>query len=106
MPRAPVTASWELPLVRKAINTDELLVAGGLGPLLQLPVAVKHNMPAKLRASIQSILVNLKNSEAGKQVLKSARFDRAWEKAKTGTYDPQSQDRACGDGPADFGAAF
>jgi len=62
----------DLPLVRKAINTDELIALAVSAPLLQLPMAVKRTMPAKLRASIQSILVNLKNSEAGKRVLNSA----------------------------------
>ncbi len=77
----------ELPLVRKAINTDELIVLAVSAPLLQLPVAVKHTMPAKLRASIQSILVNLKNSEAGKQVLKSAALT-GMGKAEDKDYDP------------------
>ncbi|HEY6721704.1 MAG TPA: phosphate/phosphite/phosphonate ABC transporter substrate-binding protein [Burkholderiales bacterium] len=77
----------ELPLVRKAINTDELTVLAVSAPLLQLPVAVKHSMPAKLRASIQSILVNLKNSEAGKQVLKSAALT-GMGKAEDKDYDP------------------
>jgi phosphonate transport system substrate-binding protein len=62
----------ELPQVRKAINPDELIVLAVSAPLLQLPVAVKRTMPAKQRASVQSILVNLKNSEAGKRVLNSA----------------------------------
>jgi phosphonate transport system substrate-binding protein len=62
----------DLPVVRKSVNTDELIALGVSAPLLQLPVAVKRTMPAKLRASIQSILVNLRNSEAGNQVLKSA----------------------------------
>jgi phosphonate transport system substrate-binding protein len=62
----------DLPLVRKTINTDELVALAASTPLLQLPVAVKRTMPPKLRASIQSILVNLAQTEAGNQVLKSA----------------------------------
>jgi len=77
----------ELPLVRTAINTDELTALAVSAPLLQLPVAVKHTMPAKLRASIQSILVNLKNSEAGKEVLKSAALTGLG-KAEDKDYEP------------------
>jgi phosphate/phosphite/phosphonate ABC transporter binding protein len=62
----------DLPLVKKAVNPDELVALASSAPLLQLPVAVKRTMPVKLRKSIQSILVGLKDSEAGRQVLKSA----------------------------------
>jgi phosphonate transport system substrate-binding protein len=77
----------DLPEVRNAINTDELTALAVSAPLLQLPVAVKHAMPAKLRASIQSILVDLKNSEAGRQVLKSA-IMTGMGKAGDTDYDP------------------
>jgi len=77
----------DLPLVRKSINPDELIALAVSAPLLQLPVTVKRTMPAKLRASIQSILVNLKNSEAGKQVLKSAVLTGIG-KAEDKDYDP------------------
>jgi len=62
----------DLPVVRDAINAQELSRLAATEPLLFLPWAVKRTMPAKLAQSIQSILVDLKNSEAGKQVLKSA----------------------------------
>jgi phosphonate transport system substrate-binding protein len=62
----------ELPVVRNAINTDELIALAVSEPLLQLPIAVKRSMPAKLRAQIQSTLVGLKGTEAGRQVLKAA----------------------------------
>jgi ABC-type phosphate/phosphonate transport system substrate-binding protein len=55
--------------------------------LLQLPVAVKRDMPAKLRALIQSILVSLKNSEAGRRVLTSAGMT-GMGKAEDKDYDP------------------
>ena len=77
----------DLPMVRKAINSDELIALAVSAPLLQLPVAVKRTMPAKLRASIQSILVNLKMSEAGNQVLKSAVMT-GMSKAEDKDYDP------------------
>lgn len=77
----------ELPAVKNTINTDELTVLTVSAPLLQLPVAVKRSMPAKLRASIQSILVDLKSSEAGRQVLKSANLT-GMGKAEDRDYDP------------------
>jgi phosphonate transport system substrate-binding protein len=77
----------ELPEIRNAVNTDELTALAVSAPLLQLPVAVKRDMPAKLRASIQSILVALKNSEAGRQVLRSA-IMTGMGKAQDGDYDP------------------
>lgn len=77
----------DLPLIKKAINTDELVALAVSAPLLQLPVAVKRSMPAKLRLSIQSALVNLNNSEAGKEVLKSAIMTNMG-KAEDKDYDP------------------
>jgi phosphonate transport system substrate-binding protein len=77
----------DLPLVKKAVNTDELTALAVSAPLLQLPVAVKRTMPPKLRASIQSILVDLKNNEAGNQVLKSALMT-GMGKAEDKDYDP------------------
>lgn len=60
------------PAMRKAINTDELAMLAVSEQLLHLPWAVKRTMPARLRDSIQSLLVELENEEAGKLVLKSA----------------------------------
>jgi phosphonate transport system substrate-binding protein len=77
----------DLPQVKKAINTDELIAIATSPPLLQLPIAVKRTMPSKLRLSIQSIVVNLKNSEAGNQVLQSA-FLTGMGKAEDKDYDP------------------
>jgi len=65
-----------------------------------LPMAVKRTMPAKLRASIQSILVNLKNSEAGMQVLKSAVMT-GMGKAEDKDYDPHRKIVRAVVGPAD-----
>ncbi|HEY6721703.1 MAG TPA: PhnD/SsuA/transferrin family substrate-binding protein, partial [Burkholderiales bacterium] len=60
------------PVVKNAIDVQELRVLAETEPLLFLPWAVKRTMPAKLAESIQSILVDLKNSEAGRQILKAA----------------------------------
>ena len=63
----------DLPVVRNAIDASELKILATTEPLLFLPWAVKRNMPAKLRESIQSILTGLEQSDAGKNVLKAAK---------------------------------
>ena len=77
----------ELPVVANAIDTKELVALKVSEPLLQLPVAVKRDMPARLRASIQATLVGLKDSEAGQQVLKAAVLT-GMGKAEDKDYDP------------------
>jgi phosphonate transport system substrate-binding protein len=77
----------EQPVLKSAINTDELTVLAVSEELLHLPWAVKRNMPPKLRESIQSALVDLENSETGKQVLKSAVLTGIG-KAEDKDYDP------------------
>jgi phosphonate transport system substrate-binding protein len=62
----------DLPVVKNAINTQELRLLAATEPLLFLPWAVKRTMPAKLGESIQSILVELGSSDAGREVLKAA----------------------------------
>ena len=88
----------DLPAVRNAINTQELRVLAATETLLFLPWAVKRTMPAKLGESIQSILVDLGNSDAGKQVLKTAQatgFGTATDK----DYDPHRKMTAAVFGP-------
>jgi len=63
----------DLAPVRKAINADELRILASTEPLLFLPWAVKRSMPAKLRQSIQTAMVELDQTETGRQVLKAAR---------------------------------
>ena len=77
----------DLPEVRAAIDADELTALAASVPLLQLPVAVKREMPAKLRVSIQAILVEMKNSDAGRHVLSSAAMT-GMAKAEDKDYDP------------------
>ena len=62
----------DLPEVKNAINTQEISILATTEPLLFLPWAVKRTMPAKLAESIQSIIVNLGSSEAGREILKAA----------------------------------
>lgn len=58
--------------IKSAMNIDELTVLATSEPLLQLPIAVRRDMPAPLRTSIQSILVELKDSESGRRILQAA----------------------------------
>jgi phosphonate transport system substrate-binding protein len=60
------------PVIRNAINMDELTALAVSEQLLHLPWAVKRTMPAQLRETVRSSLVDLENSEAGRNVLKAA----------------------------------
>jgi phosphonate transport system substrate-binding protein len=77
----------DLPVVKNAINTGELKILATTEPLLFLPWAVKRTMPAKLRESIQSILTDLDQNDAGKAVLKAAKTSGI-EKAEDKDYEP------------------
>jgi phosphonate transport system substrate-binding protein len=77
----------EQPLLRNVINTEELTVLAVSEELLHLPWAVKRTMSAKLREAIQAALVDLENSDAGRQVLKAAVFTGIG-KADDKDYDP------------------
>jgi phosphonate transport system substrate-binding protein len=75
------------PVIKNAINTQDLRILASTEPLLFLPWAVKQTMPPKLTLSIQSLLLDLKNSDAGRQVLKDAHLTSV-EKAVDKDYDP------------------
>lgn len=77
----------DLPVVKNAVNTQELSLLAATEPLLFLPWAVKRAMPAKLAESIQSSLVDLVRSDAGKEVLKAAQTTEIG-KAGDRDYDP------------------
>ena len=77
----------DLPVVKNAINTQELRLLAATEPLLFLPWAVKRTMSAKLSDSIQSLLVELGRSEEGRTILKSAQTT-GMEKAGDRDYDP------------------
>jgi phosphonate transport system substrate-binding protein len=63
----------DLPVVKNAINTGELKILATTEPLLFLPWAVKRDMPPKLRESIQAVLTELDQGQAGAGVLKAAK---------------------------------
>jgi phosphonate transport system substrate-binding protein len=75
------------PVIKDAINTQQLKILASTEPLLFLPWAVKQSTSAKLTLSIQSAMLNLKNSEAGQQVLKAALLTSV-EKAVDQDYNP------------------
>lgn len=77
----------DLPVVKNAIDTRELRILAATEPLLFLPWAVKSAMPAKLRVSIQAILVDLDRSEPGREILKAAATTKMG-KAADADYDP------------------
>jgi phosphonate transport system substrate-binding protein len=60
------------PVIRNAINMDELTALAVSEQLLHLPWAVKRTMSAQLRETVRSSLVDLENSEAGRNVLRAA----------------------------------
>jgi phosphonate transport system substrate-binding protein len=76
-----------MPVIKNAINVQELRLLAATEPLLFLPWAVKRTMPAKLGESIQSILVDLGRSDTGKIVLKAAMIT-GMGKAADRDYDP------------------
>lgn len=77
----------DLPVVKNAIDTQQLRLLAATEPLLFLPWAVKRTMPPKLAESIQSTLVELGRSDAGKKVLNAAQTTGI-EKAGDKDYDP------------------
>lgn len=77
----------DLPVVRNAIDTQEIRLLAATEPLLFLPWAVKRTMPPKLVESVQATLVELGRSDAGRKVLKSAQTTGI-EKAGDKDYDP------------------
>lgn len=91
----------DLPVVKNAINTQELVTLAVTEPLLFLPWAVKRTMPTKLAESIQAILVSLDTADAGKNVLKSARTT-GLEKAADKDYDPHRKMMHAVFGPDDI----
>lgn len=87
-----------LPAVKNAVNAQELTLLATTEPLLFLPWAVKRTMSVKLAESIQSILLDLGESDAGKNVLKAAKTTGIG-KAVDRDYDPHRKITAAVFGP-------
>jgi len=75
------------PVIRNAIDTDQLTALAVSEQLLQLPWAVKRTTPTKLREAMQAALVNLEGTEAGRNILKTALLTGIG-KAQDRDYDP------------------
>ncbi|MEW8026444.1 MAG: PhnD/SsuA/transferrin family substrate-binding protein [Candidatus Thiodiazotropha sp.] len=63
-----------LPVVTNKINVDELTVIAVSEPLPHLPWAVKEEMVDGLKMKIRNLLLNLKASPRGKEILRQARL--------------------------------
>jgi phosphonate transport system substrate-binding protein len=88
----------DLPVVRKAIDAQQLRILATTEPLLFLPWAVKRSMPAKLRQSIQAILVDLKSNASGREILRAAGTTE-FGKAGDRDYEPHRRMTAAVFGP-------
>ncbi len=63
-----------LPVVTRKIDVSQLDVIAESRPLPHLPWAVKQEMPAELKQRLKTLLVNLKQSDEGRKILKQARL--------------------------------
>lgn len=63
-----------LPMVRKNIDVDDLAVIATSEPLPHLPWAVKEEMDDDLKTQIKNILLGLKASPQGREILRQARL--------------------------------
>jgi len=59
--------------VTKQINSDDIAILAESESFTQLPWAVKSDMPEAKAKKIQSVMVGLKDSAAGKDILKAAK---------------------------------
>ena len=59
--------------VTKKIDANNMSILAESEPFIHLPWAVKDNMPEEKAKKLQSIMVELKNSEKGKEILKAAK---------------------------------
>lgn len=88
----------DLPIVKNAIDPRELRILKSTEPVLFLPWAVKRSMRAKLRETIQSLLLNMANEEAGRRALQTAALTGIG-KAEDRDYDPHRRMAAAVFGP-------
>lgn len=63
-----------LPMVTKKINVDELAVIAVSEPLPHLPWAVKEEMDDDLKTRLKNLLLGLKASPQGEEILRQARL--------------------------------
>jgi phosphonate transport system substrate-binding protein len=75
------------PAIKKSIDPQELVALAISEQLLHLPWAVRRAMPARLRDAVQAALVELENTESGREVLNAALLSGIG-KANDRDYDP------------------
>ena len=86
----------DLPVVRNAIDTGELkILADDRASAVPAMGRETHDAGEALRESIQSILIELDNSDAGKSALKAAKTTRIEQGRGQGLRAPSKNDR-CG----------
>jgi phosphonate transport system substrate-binding protein len=61
-------------MVTKKIDVNKLAMIAVSEPLPHLPWAVKHEMDDDLKSEIKNLLLGLKATATGKQILKQARL--------------------------------
>ncbi len=62
-----------LKVVRDKINTNDMKRLARSEPFVQLPWAVKQDMPAQMSQKIQQLMIGLDKTEAGMDILKKAK---------------------------------
>jgi phosphonate transport system substrate-binding protein len=75
-----------LPVVTSKIDVDQLKMVAVSQPLSHLPWAVKQEMPTALKQRLKGLLIDLKQSEKGRKILKQARLS-AFNSATDSDYD-------------------
>lgn len=75
------------PAIKNSIDPQELVALAVSEQLLHLPWAVRRTMPARLKDAVQSALVELENTESGREVLNAALLSGIG-KATDRDYDP------------------
>jgi phosphonate transport system substrate-binding protein len=63
----------DLPVVKRMVPTEEIIIISRSEPIVHLPWAVKRDMPEQLADRIRHLLITLKDSEQGRAILKVAR---------------------------------
>ncbi len=63
-----------LPIITSKIDVSQLRVIAQSDPLPHLPWAVKQEMPSELKQRLQRLLIDMKHSDEGREILKQARL--------------------------------
>ncbi len=81
------TAAPAAPKVSRIVDISQMRVLARSKPLLQLPWAVRSDMPEELRERIQTLLVHLDGTDEGRRLLSTAGLS-ALRPARDEDYDP------------------